>query len=191
MCSLAVPVAYSTFSKRITYLNYVRIYSTSEVTYSFPLQLNTADLYQQQLCDGLSPGDTDGWRAGCRSWGPWGNDWHSQPDCEQLWGCKSYAGPLFQSHASEKCRASLQLIHCPPRNRTTWRTGVDEIVERTNQMRQKQRLLGITRQITSQSDSNVVWSVTQLQKDWEATKQINPSSSSPPPSKRNVNTDRI
>lgn len=137
MCSLAVSVAYSTFSKRITNLNYMRIWSTSEVTCSFPLQLNTADLHQQQPCDGLSPGGMAGWRAGCRSWGPWGNDWHSQPDFEQLWSCKAYAGPLFQSHAPERCRAWLQLIHCPPRNRTTWRTGVVETIGRTDQMRQK------------------------------------------------------
>lgn len=69
LCSLADPVAYPTFSKRITSINHMRIWSTSEVTHSFPLQLNTVDLDQPQLCDGLCPEDTAGWRAGCRSQG--------------------------------------------------------------------------------------------------------------------------
>lgn len=34
----------------------MRICSSSEVTCSFPLRLNTADLHQQQLCDGCAPG---------------------------------------------------------------------------------------------------------------------------------------
>lgn len=69
MCSLDVPVAYPTFSKRITYFNHMRIWSTSEVTRFSPLQLNTVDLHQPELCDGLSPRDTARWRAGCRSQG--------------------------------------------------------------------------------------------------------------------------
>lgn len=80
------------------------------MTCSFPLQLNTADLHQQQLCGGLG-GELEAGVGGLEGMSDTPNETLNNPGA-------AYAGPLFQSHAPEKCRTSLQLLHCPPRNRT-------------------------------------------------------------------------
>lgn len=51
--------------------------------------------------------------------------------------------------ASMQDDETFHLIHCPPRSKTALKMGVDETIERTNSMTQKQRLLGMTRQSTN------------------------------------------
>lgn len=97
MCSLAVPDAYSTFSKRTTYLNYMRIWSTSEVTF-FPSTTEHCWLTSATALWWA------GWRAGSRSRGPWGNEWHSQWDFEQPWGC------ICRATISKSCTWEMQDI---------------------------------------------------------------------------------